>query len=393
MSAECFVAGWGTRPFGRTRDGSTPRDWVREVCNAALIDAGLGPDAIDAVIVGTESDFFGLQLAPASLMSDEAGLIGKPVMRVEGGGASGALALRAGVLHILSGLSRVVIVVGYEHTASHISADDVRLLYGLSFDAEIDGMAGASAASLAALSISMHMDAFGTSVRQLAHIAVNNRRNALANPLAHKGMDITIEDVLASPLVSSPYRKLDCSLVSDGAAAIILADGRYAKARRTSKIQVTGTGCANDFERLGDRDDPHRFAGKRASARQAFSQARVRDPAREVDVAELYDSFTGIELQSIEALGFAAEGQAGPSVERGEFDRAGRLPVNLSGGLLGQGGAPGATGVIQAITAAQLLCGEYFSALQPARELKRAVVDCHGGCATVNVTHVLERAD
>jgi acetyl-CoA C-acetyltransferase len=387
------VAGWGARPFGRTRDGSTPRDWVRQVVRAALADAEIGSDAIDAVIVASESDFFSLQLSPAALLADEAGLVGKPVMRVEGGGASGALALRAGMLHVLSGLHRAVLVVGFEHAASHLPGDDVRLLYGLSFDADLDGMAGATTASLYALSMSLHMQAFGTTERQFAHVAARNRRNALANPFAHKGMAIGVDDVLASPVVSTPYRRLDCSLISDGAAALVLTAPGFVASSRRQAIRVCGSGCANDRVRLGDRDQPYRFASKRASGASAYAQAGVREPARDIDVAELYDAFSGAEIQGIEALGLAVEGQAAAAVEAGEFDADGRLPVNLSGGLLGQGGPPGATGVMQAITVARLLAGEYAPRLQPRRELRRGLVDAHGGCATVSVTHVLERVD
>ena len=387
------VAGWGARPFGRIRDGSTPRDWVRQVARDAILDAGLENDAIDAVVIATESDFFSLQLAPGALMTDEIGLASLPVMRVEGGGASGGLALRAAFMHILSRMHRAVLVIGYEHAAGHLSSQDARLLYGLSFDADIEGMAGVTAASAAALSITMHMQAYGTAMRQLAHVAVKNRRNALANPLAHKGMKVEIDDVLASPVVSAPYRRLDCSLISDGAAALVLTADGFVRNSRRPVVRLTGSGCATDCMRLGDRDEPHRFVAKRASARQAFAQAGVREPALDIEVAELYDAFTGMEVQAIEALGLAKEGQAAAAVAAGDFDADGRIPVNLSGGLLGQGGAPGATGVIQAVVVARVLAGEYFAALQPRKAMRRGIVDAHGGCATLNVTHILERVE
>jgi acetyl-CoA C-acetyltransferase len=390
---EVFVAGCGATAFGTFRDGSTPRDWVRRAAREALDDAQLEAKDLDAVVVASESDFFSLQVAPGALMADEIGAVPAPVMRVEMGGGTGGAAVRAGFMHVRSGLHRRVLVVGFEHGASHLSGDAVRLLYGLSFDAEIDGMAGASAGSLYALSAAEYMRIHGATQAQLAAVSVKNHGNALHNPLAHKPMAIGVADVLASRPVYPPYRLLDCSMISDGAAAVVLAARDDAALRSWPRVRIAGSGSASDHVRLGDRPEPHRFRSKERSAQAAYAMAGIVDPAREIDVAEVYDAFTGAELQGIEALRLAAEAAAGPAVAAGEFGRDGRLPVNLSGGLIGQGGAPGATGVMQIVTLARLLQGRYFPALQPQRVLRRGVADSHGGIATVSFTHVLERGD
>lgn len=121
--------------------------------------------------------------------------------------------------------------------------------------------------------------------------------------------------------------------------------------------------------------------------------AGVTDPARQIDAAEVYDAFTGAEIQGIEALGLCPEGQGGAAIAAGEFNGDGRLPVNLSGGLIGQGGAPGATGIVQALTMQRILTGCYWPGAQLNRDLCRGVIDAHGGICTISVTHVLERIE
>ncbi|MEP6656175.1 MAG: thiolase family protein [Betaproteobacteria bacterium] len=390
---EVVVAGCGATAFGTFRDASTPRDWVLRCAREALDDAGIEAAEVDAVVVGSESDFFSLQLAPGALLTDEIGLVPCPVIRVEMGGGTGAAAVRAGFMHIRSGMHRCVLVIGFEHAASHLSGDDMRMLYGLSFDPDIDGMAGATAANLYALSIAEHMRRYGTTEAQLAAVSVKNHGNALDNPGAHKPMSITVADVLASRPVSTPYKLLDCSIISDGAAAVVLTAGDLPGGRLRPRVYVAGSGCASDHVRLGDRPELHRFRSKERSRQAACAMAGIESPARQIDVAEVYDAFTGAELQGIEALGLGPAGTAGAALEAGEFSRDGRLPVNLSGGLIGQGGAPGATGVMQIVTLTRLLQGRYWPALQPQRSLRTALADAHGGIATVSVTHVLEARD
>jgi acetyl-CoA C-acetyltransferase len=383
MSAlRAVILGGNAVAFGRYRDGTGWRDWVRRAGAAALADAGIGADRVDSLVVASESDFFSLQLTPAGVVAHELGLGSVAAIRVEGGGASGALAVRAAVAQVLSGQARVVLVVGFEQTASHLAADDVRLLYALSFDADLEGMAGASAASLYALSMQLHMARYGTTREQMARVSVKNHGNACDNPLAHKPMRLDVQDVLSSPLVSEPYRRLDCSLISDGAAALVIAHPGVADGA-VSRTRIAGSGCASDHLHLGDRSEPHRFAAKSAAARAAYGDAGIVDAARQIQVAEVYDAFTGAELQSLEALGLCAEGEAGPAVAEGRFDVDGATAVNPSGGLIGQGGAPGATGVMQVL-------GLHRALHAPYRAWQRGLAEAHGGVCTLSVVHVLE---
>ena len=390
MSNAPLVLGGGIHPFGRHAGGSW-RDWVRHAGSAALVDAELEPVDIDAVVVASETDFLSLQINPGPAVLAELGLSGKPVVRVEGGGASGGLALREGLAQIMAGLCRRVLVVGFDAAAGHLAAADVQLVYGLSFDAETDGMAGATAVALYALSISEYMSRCGATPAQLAHVSVKNHANAIGNPWAHKPMTISVDDVLASPMIASPYRRFDCSMASDGAAAIVLSAPDAAPSTAGPRSRITGSGAGTDFPRLGDRKGRHRVLAKERAGADAYTMAGIGDPSTAFDAAEVYDAFSGAELQSLEALGLAAKGTAGPAMVDGRFDADGVLPTNLSGGLIGQGGVPGATGIAQAVTMDRVLTGRYHRQ-DGSRDFRRGVIDVHGGVGTNAVVHVMERA-
>ena len=253
-------------------------------------------------------------------------------------------------------------------------------------------MAGATAAALYALSIVEHMACHGTTAGQMAHVSVKNHGNAVGNPWAHKPMTITIDDVLVSPMVATPYRRLDCSLASDGAAAIVLAHPDSAPKAVRARSRITGSGVGSDFARLGDRAQRHAFRAKRCAAEAAYVMAGIEEAARDIDVAEVCDPFTGAEIQSLEALGLAPPGGAAAALAEGAFDAGGRLPVNLSGGLIGQGGAPGATGIAQVVTMDRLLGGRYRDT-DVGSDFRRGLVDVHGGVGTLAAVHVLERIE
>lgn len=379
------VAGGAMTPFNRRKDGSSWRDWCRDAFDAALADAHLERAEIDALVVATESDIFTLQLNPSSVVADELGLVGRSVMRVEGGGASGHLAAQAAASQVLAGQARRVAVVGFEALASHLPASTVSVLYGLSFDAWTDGMTGIDATALYALSIQTFQRRTGATAHDFAAIAVRNRENARHNALAHLPLQITIDDVLGSPVIAAPYHRLDCSPLSDGAACIILANPEALPEGGKGRARIVGMGVANDRVRLGERTDPGAFAAKGGASARAFGQAGIAPDA--IDFAEVYDSYSGAQLQALEGLGLSADVVA--DERGGRFAADGALPVNLSGGLLGQGAPVGATGVAQVLTASRILEGRYWGKT-PSRTPRRGLVDTHGGIATVCAVSILE---
>ena len=211
------------------------------------------------------------------------------------------------------------------------------------------------------------------------------------SPLTYSRVDITIEDVLASPVVSDPYKRLDCCLISDGAAAVVIGNRTNAPHTDGARTCIAGIGNATDRVRLGDRPEPDVFSGKAKAAARAYEMAGI-SPAQ-IEVAEVYDSFTGAELQAIEALQIRKSGQAGPAMADGAFAADGALPVNLSGGLIGQGAANGAVGIAQVVTIDRVLTGRYWPALQPDPAPRVGLTDTHGGIATTCLVNVLQRVE
>ncbi|MEP3435773.1 MAG: thiolase family protein [Hoeflea sp.] len=382
-----MIAGGAMTRFNRRKDASSYRDWAQAAFSAALRDAGLERHDIDALVVASESDFFTLQLNPASLLADELGLFGIRLMRVEGGGASGQIAVQAGAALVASGQAQRVAVLGLEPSASHLPGAVVSELYSFSYDAWTDGMTGVDSTSIYALSALAFMQRTAATQQDFARIAVRNRQNARQNPNAHLPLDITLNDVAASPVISAPYRRLDCSPLSDGAACVILSRPENLPEMGKDRARILGMGCANDRVRLAERADPGDFAAKRLSAQRAYSSAGIT-PA-EIGLAEVYDSYSGAQLQALEALGFADD--VVRAEREGMFCASGAVPVNLSGGLLGQGAPVGATGVAQVLTCAQQLEGRY-AGVAPGTPPRFALADTHGGIATLCAVTILGAA-
>ena len=249
-----FVVGVGMTPFAGFRDDATVRDMVVEAARSALIDAGAGAAAVDMGVAAYESDHFNRQMSLGHVLHEAVGLVGKPAVRVEGGGATGALAIRTAVMALGSGAARSVLVFGGEANGRSVDRSTASEILAMSADFEWETPVFGTFAAPYALMITEHMRRYGTTPEQFAAVAVKNRRMALDNPYAHKGMSITVDDVLASRPLSDPYRLLDASLLSDGAAAVLLATGDWAE-RHASTFgdRPPGDGPGYGF---GDRPSP-----------------------------------------------------------------------------------------------------------------------------------------
>lgn len=381
-----LVIGATLTPYNRRRDGSGFRDWAAQALADALLMAGLARQDIDALIVSSESDFFTLQLNPASVLAQDLGLTGVATLRVEGGGGSGQYAVHAGVERILSGRAKRVAVLGVDPSASALGGDSIRGLYGYSFDFWTEGLTGATSTALYALSWQDFAAEHGANENDLNSVIIKNRRNAGSNPGAHLPRNHDAEEINTSAMIASPYRRLHCSPLSDGAAALILSAPEAAPAaRRDQAPSISGIGAASDLPGLGHRRAPGQFQAKSSAAERAYEMANVR--ASEIALAEVYDAYAGAELQAIAGLGLVDDPLA--ALREGAFHPNGACPVNLSGGLLGQGAPVGATGVGQTSTCALLLEGRYHASLQPSKPLGHAIADTHGGIATTCAVTVL----
>jgi acetyl-CoA C-acetyltransferase len=215
---------------------------------------------------------------------------------------------------------------------------------------------GVSLASLAGLAARLHMRKFGTTREQLAKIAVKNHANGMDNPISHFKKRITVDTVLESPMIADPLRLYDFCPVSDGAAALVIGSKAAVAKISDTPVTFTGIGHGTDHVAIQYRDDVTGFLAIRQAAEEAFRRAKLE--RSDIDVAELHDAFTIIELGAYEEIGFVPKGEGGKAVDEGIFERGGKLPVNPSGGLKARGHPVGATGVAQVAEIVYQLRGE-----------------------------------
>ncbi|MBI1384857.1 MAG: thiolase domain-containing protein [Rhizobiales bacterium] len=395
------VIGGGLSAFAKERPDGTPVDWVIEAARAAVADAGIDPFAIDHTLVAYESEILARQLTLGQVVQDQLGLNPRPSIRIEAGGGTGGGALRTAYAYVASGLCEAILVLGVDAVGRQVSASTVRQVYALSGDVDFEMAAGGFFMAYYALMMREHMRLYGTTEEQMATVSVKNHRNACSNPCAALPMRITVDDVLASPLAVAPYKRLDCAILADGAAALVIARASWARKnsrayRDRPRVRFTGTGCGTERVRLGDRPTPYpglaHFRAKREAARAAYAMAGIDDPLRQIDVAEVADTYTGAELQAYEALGFCRDGESGPLAAAGVFDLGGAIATNTSGGLIGQGAPPGAMGLAQAVEVLRQLRGE----CPPERQVvnaRRGLMDIHGGTSSFNVVTIFEREE
>ena len=396
MREPLFVAGFGMTPFRAHGADDTVADLARAAIDAALGDADVTAAEIDEVVFANESDHLSRQVTLAAMVHSDAGLCDHPLVRVEAGGATGAVAVRAASALLRAGDAQAVMVCGAEKTGRDVASSLASEIFAMSADIDLEFPTGVSFPALYAMMLQVHIDLYGTTMAQVASVAVKNFRNGARNELAHRGSSITVDDVLNSPAVASPYRMYDCSVLSDGAAAIILATKGWMKAnasRSRPAVALVGTGSATAPARLGDRlvegkTNLANFSAKRRAAAIAYAEAGIEDPRMEIDVAEVYDSFTGVEIQACEDLGFCDPGEGGPAAEAGRFDYGGDVVVNPSGGLLARGAASGATGLAQIVEIISQLRGEAGG-----RQVEGATMgltDTHAGVGSISVVHLFE---
>lgn len=388
MAAVSAIVGWAHTPFGKL-DAPDVESLMTDVVPAALDHAGIGPADIDAITVGVFNNGFARQGFEAALVG--AGLpdlAAVPAVRLENACATGSAALHAALDRIESGRARIVLVVGAEKMTAVPTAEASDHLLAASYRREEDaGPAGF--AGLFGRIAESYFQRHGDRSRELAQIAAKNHANGLHNPLAHmrKALDADFCATVSerNPRVAGPLKRSDCSLISDGAAALVVADAETA-ASFPRAIAIRARSQANDALPLSRRD-PVAFDGARRAWADAYAAAGIT--VDDLDLVETHDCFTIAELIEYEAMGLAAPGEGWRVVRDGTAARDGRLPVNLSGGLKAKGHPIGATGVSQHVMAAMQLAGEAGAMQKPGATL--AGVFNMGGVAVANYASVLER--
>jgi acetyl-CoA C-acetyltransferase len=382
---EVAVVGIGMSQFGELWEKSLRRIWS-EAATAALADAGI--DKVDLITVGCMSPgLFVGQEHLASLLADEIGMAGVASARVESACASGGLALRTGFAEIASGLSDMVLVTGVEKM-NDVDGGAATFALGTAADQEYEGFHGITFPGLYAMLAQVHMQRYGTTREQMAQVAVKNHANGLKNPHAQYHLKVTIETVLGSTLVADPLRLLDCSPVTDGAAAMVLTTVDKAKELSGGGpvVKITGSGMATDTISLANREDLGELAAVRLAGERAYKMAGRR-PA-DIDLVEVHDCFTIAEIMATEALGFFKPGDGGPAVERGDTAIGGSIPVNTSGGLKAKGHPVGATGVAQAVEIVAQLLGKAGD--RQVEGAKVGMAQNMGGSGGSSIVHILE---
>ena len=384
--AACIV-GWAHTPFGKL-DAPDVEALIDQVAGAAIEDAGIAPAEVDAVFVGLFNNGFSRQDFPSSLaLQSVPALRFKPATRYENACASGSAAIHGARDFLAAGRGRFALVIGAEKMTATPGPQVGDNLLGASYRRE-EGDTAAGFAGMFGRIAERYFQRFGDQSDALAAIAAKNHRNGVDNPHAQIRRDLGHAFCRAvserNPYVAPPLKRTDCSLVSDGAAALILAD-EDAAAGMGKAVRFRSAAHVNDFLPLSRRD-PTRFEGAAVAWHRALEDAGAA--LADLSFAEVHDCFTIAELLAYEAMGLTPHGEGGRAVLEGWTAADGRLPVNRSGGLKAKGHPVGATGVSMHVIAAMQLTGQAGAMQLPRADL--GGVFNMGGAGVANYVSVLE---
>lgn len=425
-----YMISGGITRFAKANPQKDFRMMVKEAFDYAMADVPTLTRAdIDGSVCSYFSDHFTRQLKAGAMVQDYLGLCPKPSRRIEGGGATGGLAFQSAWEAVASGRMETCLAMGFE-TMSRVNTWKGNEFIALASDTNFDFPVGGFYTGYYAMMVRRHMHEFGTSVEQMAKVAVKNHTNALHNPYAQSPVRLTVEQVRSSPMVATPLTILDCCQMSDGAAVVLLASEALVEKLGVPAVRISGVGCGTDAMRMADRPHGqvpllahekaedyahlkypgvHSFRGGRSAAAQAYCMAGITDPSQQLDFIELHDAYTSSEIQTYEDLGLCRYGEGGAYVESGapflpnidyglnfaEEDRWPHLPVNPSGGLLACGHPVGATGLMQAVMAFWQLQGTIAKHLGDATlqlpQAQRGLIHSHAGTGTYITVSILEK--
>lgn len=425
-----YMISGGITKFAKAHPDKDFRLMVKEAFDYAMADVpALTRKEIDGSVCSYFSDHFTRQLMAGAMVQDYLGLSPKPSRRVEGGGATGGLCFQSAWEAVASGRMEVCLAMGFE-TMSRVNTWKGNEFIALASDTNFDYPVGGFYSGYYAMMVRRHMHEFGTTVEQMAKVAIKNHANARHNPYAQSPALLTIADVRSSPMVATPLTILDICQMSDGAAVAILVSEEMAHKLCQQPVRISGVGCGTDAMRMADRPHGkvpllphesegdyanlkypgvHSFRGGRSAAGLAYRMAGIVNPVRDLDFVELHDAYTSSEIQTYEDLGLCRYGEGGSFVDSGApfldnldyglaftgDQRWPRLPVNPSGGLLACGHPVGATGLMQAVFAFWQLQGTIGRHLGDDTlqlpEARRGLIHSHAGTGTYITVSILER--
>lgn len=378
-----FILGAATTKFGELW-GISPRTLARESFENAIKDSGLAKGKIEALFVGNMlSGLLGGQEHLGALFAEELGLTGVPAFHIEGACASGGLAVHAAINSVLSGEYKTVAVLGVEKMTDYKPEVVSTALMGAGSDEE--RAAGATFPGLYAMLARAYMRKYGVTEKELAAVSVKNHFHASLNPNAQFHNILRLEDVLKSPLVADPLRLLECSPVTDGAAALIITGIDSKKG-----VKVLASEVGTDTLGLAQRESLTELRATQIAARKAYSKSNVEP--KDVNVAEVHDCFSIAEILALEDLGFFEKGKAGEEIlkRNATLGKSKHLVVNTSGGLKGAGHPVGATGVKQIVEIFDQLKGR--AGKRQADGAKVGLTQNVGGSGATAVVHILQKS-
>lgn len=382
------IVGLAHSPFGKL-DSESVESLIVRVANAALKDAGIEAREVDEIVLGHFNAGFSAQDFTASLVLQASpDLRFKPATRVENACATGSAAVHQGLKSLEARTARIVLVVGVEQMTTTPGPEIGRNLLKASYvrdEANIEGGFAGIFGTIAGL----YFQKYGDQSDALAMIAAKNHKNGVGNPYAQirkdLGYDFCRQESEKNPFVAGPLKRTDCSLVSDGAAAIVLADMETAL-RMKKAIAFRATAHVQDFLPMAKRDIL-KFEGCALGWKQALAKAGLS--LSDLSLVETHDCFTIAELIEYEAMGLVPEGQGARAISEGWTQKSGKLPVNPSGGLKAKGHPIGATGVSMHALCAMQLMGEAGDI--QIKDAKLAGIFNMGGAAVANYVSILER--
>ncbi|NNU79465.1 acetyl-CoA acetyltransferase [Halovulum dunhuangense] len=382
------IVGWGHTAFGKSEHPDTEA-LMAEAVAAALDHAGITPEDVDGLFVGVFNNGFSKQDFQGALVAmGDARFAHVPATRYENACATGSAALHGALDFIDAGRGRIALVVGAEKMTATPNPEVGDILLGASYRKEEADAEGGFAGLFGRIADS-YFQRYGDRSEELAMIAAKNHANGMGNPYAHLRKDFGVEFCNTvsekNPRVAGPLRRTDCSLVSDGAAVLVLADAETA-AGMARGIGFRARAQANDIMAMSRRDVLE-FRGARMAWDKALAEGGVA--IDDLSLVETHDCFTIAEMLEYEAMGLAAPGQGHRVIREGITRKDGRLPVNPSGGLKSKGHPIGATGVSMHVMAAMQLMGEAGDMQIPGARL--AGVFNMGGAAVANYVSILER--
>lgn len=382
------IVGWAHTPFGK-HDAETVESLIVRVANEAMAHAGLAADDIDEIVLGHFNAGFSQQEFTASLvLQADPKLRFKPATRVENACGTGSAAVHQAVRAIRAGAARTVLVVGVEQMTTTPSAQIGQNLLRASYLPE-DGETPAGFAGVFGKIAAGYFQRHGDQSDALAAIAAKNHRNGVANPYAQMRKDLGFDFCRAesekNPFVAGPLKRTDCSLVSDGAAAVVIADMDTAMTMNRA-VAFKGMAHVQDFLPMSKRDIL-KFEGCTMAWQKALAEAGIA--LTDLSFAETHDCFTIAELIEYEAMGLTKEGDGARAIREGWTAKDGKLPINPSGGLKAKGHPIGATGVSMHVLTSMQLMGEAGD-MQIAGAKLGGIFNM-GGAAVANYVSVLER--